>query len=161
LAITQKQLGVWAWQHRCLICSYLVTSLILGSLIGLLRGIAARDRLVGTWLADIPGLSKILVRMGMLTLLEEAPVWYEALKQRTRRERTFVEVRMKNGKGFYTGELKSYGIVSDCEPNKDFLLVNVAYKALEGAQYVPMNVDGALFNFADAESIAFIKEAET
>jgi len=33
---------------------------------------------------------------------------------------------MKQGAGFYTGELKSYGIVSDSEPHKDFLLVNAA-----------------------------------
>jgi hypothetical protein len=160
LAIGQKQLGNWAWQHRYLIVIYLVASLGLGFLIGVLRGIAERDRLIGTWLADIPWLSRPLVRLGVLTFLEEAPVWYEALKQRTRYERTFVEVRMKEGKGFYTGELKSYGIVSDSERNKDFLLVNVAYKATEGKDYVQMDVDGVLLNFADAESVAFIKDMD-
>jgi len=35
---------------------------------------------------------------------------------------------MKEGGGFYTGELKSYGIVSDSERNKDFLLVNASIK---------------------------------
>jgi hypothetical protein len=69
-----------------------------------------------------------LVRFGVLAFLEEAPVWYEALRQKTRNERTFVEVKMKQGAGFYTGELKSYGIVSNSEPSKDFLLVNAAYK---------------------------------
>jgi hypothetical protein len=65
---------------------------------------------------------------------------------------------MKQGGGFYTGELKSYGIVSDSEPNKDFLLVNAAYKKTEESAYVPMDVDGVLLNFADAESMAIIKE---
>jgi hypothetical protein len=122
LAIAQKQFGPWAWQHRYLIAFYFVASLVLGFLLGALRGIAERDRAIGTWLADIPWLSQFLVRVGVLSFLEEAPVWYEALKQKARQERTFVEVRMKDGKGFYTGELKSYGIVSDSERNKDFLL---------------------------------------
>jgi hypothetical protein len=157
LAIYQKQVGSWAWQHRYLILFYLVASLGLGFMIGVLRGIGERDRVIGTWVADIPWLSRLLVRLGVLTFLEEAPVWYEALKQKTRYERTFVEVRMKEGKGFYAGELKSYGIVSDSERNKDFLLVNVAYKATEGGDYIQMHVDGVLLNFADAESMAFIK----
>ena len=73
-------------------------------------------------------------------------------------ERTFVEVRMKQNGGFYTGELKSYGIVPDSEPNKDFLLVNAAYKKQESDTYVSLAADGVLLNFADAESISFIKE---
>jgi hypothetical protein len=158
LAIAQKQLGTWAWQHRYLIASYFVASLLSGFVLGVIRGIAERDRRIGTWLADNRLLSQFLVRLGILTFLEEAPVWYEALKQKTRHERTFVEVRMKEGKGFYTGELKSYGIVSDSERDKDFLLVNVAYKATESGQYIRIDADGVLLNFADAESVAFIKE---
>lgn len=158
LAIAQKQFGPWAWQHRYLIASYFVASLVLGFLLGVSRGIAERDRVIGTWLADIPWLSQFLVRLGVLSFLEEAPVWYEALKQKTRQERTFVEVRMKDGKGFYTGELKSYGIVSDSERNKDFLLVNVAHKTSEEGRYVQLDADGVLLNFADAESVAFIKD---
>jgi len=96
--------------------------------------------------------------LGFRALLQEAPVWYEALRQNTRNERTFVEVKMKQGGGFYTGELKSYGIVSDSERNKDFLLVNASYKRTEESNYVPMDVDGVLLNFADAESVAVIKE---
>jgi hypothetical protein len=130
----------------------------LGSLLGAIRGISERDRRIGTWLADNRWLRPLLVRFGVLAFLEEAPVWYEALRQKTRNERTFVEVRMKQGAGFYTGELKSYGIVSDSEPNKDFLIVNAAYKKTEESAYVPMDVDGVLLNFADAESMAIIKD---
>ena len=99
-----------------------------------------------------------MVRFGVLAFLEQAPVWYEALHQKTGNERTFVEVQMKQGAGFYTGELKSYGIVSDSEPHKDFLLVNAATKKTEESACVPMDVDGVLLNFADAESMAVIKE---
>lgn len=131
---------------------------MLGSVLGAIRGISERDRRIGTWLAGNRWLSPLLVRFGVLAFLEEAPVWYEALRQKTRNERTFVEVKMKERAGFYTGELKSYGIVSDSERNKDFLLVNAAYKKTEESAYVPMDVDGILLNFADAESMAVIKK---
>jgi hypothetical protein len=101
---------------------------MLGSVLGAIRGLSEPDRRIGTGLTDNRWLSPLLVRFGVLAFLEEAPVWYEALLQKTRNERTFVEVKMKQGAGFYTGELKSYGIVSDSEPNKDVLLVNAAYK---------------------------------
>ncbi len=158
VAMAQKQLPGWAWEHRYLIVFYYVASLLLGSILGAFRGILERDRRIGTWLADSRWLSPLLVRLGVLAFLEEAPVWYEALRQKSRNERTFVEVKMKQGGGFYTGGLKSYGIVSDSERNKDFLLVNVAYKKTEENTYTPMEADGVLLNFADAESVAVIKQ---
>jgi hypothetical protein len=158
VAMSQKQVSGWTWEHRYLIVSYYIASLLLGSALGLVRGISERERVIGTWLADNRWLSPLLVRFGVLAFLQEAPVWYEALRQRSRNEQTFVEVRMKEGGGFYTGELKSYGIVSDSEPNKDFLLVNAAYKKSENEKYLPIEADGVLLNFCDAESVSFIKE---
>jgi uncharacterized protein DUF6338 len=158
LAISQNQVSVWGWEHRYLIVLYLVASLACGSVVGVIRGVATRDQVVGGWLADTPWLSRILIRRGVLSFLEEDPVWYEALKQRSRLEHTFVEVRLKNGMGFYTGELKSYGIVPDNSPNKDFLLVNAEYKAAEEDPFQALNVDGVLLNFADAVSLTFIKQ---
>ena len=67
---------------------------------------------------------------------------------------------MKQNAGFYAGELRSYGIVSDSEPSKDFLLVNAAYKKHQDDDYVKSDADGVLLNFADAESVSFIKETE-
>jgi hypothetical protein len=148
-AIVQKQLTVWAWQHRYLVAVYYATSLLLGCILGVLRGVAERDRRIGTWLADNRFLRPLLLRLGVRALLEGA---------KTGDERTFVEVRMKENGGFYAGELKSFGIVSDSEPNKDFLLVNVSYKKEEADTYANLNVDGVLINFADAESLSFIKQ---
>jgi Family of unknown function (DUF6338) len=157
-AIVQKQLPDWAWQHRYLVLSYYLVSLLLGCALGVVRGAAERDRQIGTWLADNRFLRPLLLRLGVRAFLEEAPVWYEALRERTREERTFVEVKMKQDGGFYTGELKSYGIVSDSDPNKDFLLVNVAFKKHANDTYVTLDADGVLLNFADAESLSFIKQ---
>jgi len=97
VAMAQKQLASWAWQHRYLIVFYYIASLLLGSVLGAIRVISERDRRIGTWLADNRWLSPLLVRFGVLAFLEEAPVWYEALRQKTRNERTFVEVKMKQG----------------------------------------------------------------
>jgi Family of unknown function (DUF6338) len=157
-AIVQKQLPDWAWQHRYLVVFYYVVSLMLGCILGVVRGVAERDRQIGAWLADNRFLRPLLLRLGVRAFLEEAPVWYEALREKTRDERTFVEVKMKQDGGFYTGELKSYGIVSDSEPNKDFLLVNVAFKKQANDTYVTLDADGVLLNFADAESLSFIKQ---
>jgi len=156
-AIVQKQLPVWAWQHRYLIVSYYVVSVLLGCILGVVRGVAERDGRVGAWLADNRFLRPLLLRLGIRAFLEEAPVWYEALREKTRDERTFVEVKMKQSEGFYTGELKSYSIVPDSEPNKDLLLVNAAYKKKKDDTYVTLDTDGVLLNFADAESISFVK----
>ena len=108
-AMAQKQLASWARQHRYLIVFYYIASLLLSSVFGAIRGISERDRRIGTWLADNRWLSPLLVRFGVLAFLEEAPVWYEALRQKTRNERTFVEVKMKEEAGFYTANSRATG----------------------------------------------------
>ena len=159
-AISQKQLPQWMWQHRYLVTGYYAASLLLGTILGVLRGSAERDGQVGSWAADNRFLRPILLRLGVRAFLQEAPVWYEALRERSPDERTFVEVKMKQNAGFYAGELRSYGIVSDSEPSKDFLLVNAASKKHQDDDYVKSDADGVLLNFADAESVSFIKETE-
>ncbi len=153
-AISQEQLPQWMWRHRYLVTSYYAASLLLGAILGVLRASAERDGRIGAWAADNPFLRPFLVRLRVRTFLEQAPVWYVALRDRPRDERTFVEVKMKQDGGFYAGELRSYGIVSDSEPSKDFLLVNAAYKKHQYDDYVKSDEDGVLLNFADAESVS-------
>jgi hypothetical protein len=169
--MAHKQLASWAWQYRYLIVFYYLASLLLGSVLGAIRGISERDRRIGTWLAVNRWLGPFLVRFGVLAFLEEAPYGTRhgarksamracslKCRRRWRRARRKRDRTDEAGAGFYTGELKSYGMVSDSEPNKDFLLVNAAYKKTEESVYVPMDVDGVLLNFADAKSMAIIKE---
>src|SRR6266852_3129380 len=66
MAMAQKQLPGWAWEHRYLIVFYYVASLLLGSILGAFRGILERERRIGTWLADNRWLSPLLVRLGVL-----------------------------------------------------------------------------------------------
>ena len=79
------------------------------------------------------------------------------MRQKTRNERTFVEVKMKDSGGFYTGELKDFAILADSERQKDFYLVNVYFRKPEENEYMRLDVDGILLNFADAESLRVIK----
>ena len=90
--------------------------------------------------------------------MREEPVWYEVLRQRTRDELTFVQVRMKAAGGFYSGELKKFAIVDDSERQKDIYLVNVFYSKSEQDNYVPLDGDGVLLNFGDIEAIQVIKQ---
>ena len=60
---------------------------------------------------------------------------------------------MKDGAGFYTGELKSYGILDDSEKSKDFYLVSAHFKQDRSGSYTPLKCDGLLLNFEDVLSI--------
>jgi hypothetical protein len=75
-AITQ-QLPDWFWQHRYLILFYYIASLLSG-------GVAERDARIGAWLADNRFLRPLLLRLGVRAFLEEAPVWYEVLREKAR-----------------------------------------------------------------------------
>ncbi len=65
---------------------------------------------------------------------------------------------MKNG-SYYTGELRSYGLVADREKQKDFYIVNAYFRGPDQEQYRSLGVDGVLLNFADADSVEIIKRA--
>ena len=62
-------------------------------------------------------------------------------------------MEMKDGAGFYTGQLKSYGILDDSEKSKDFYLVRVHFKQDRSSSYTPLKCDGLLLNFEDVVSI--------
>jgi hypothetical protein len=90
--------------------------------------------------------------------LKEEPVWYEVLRQRSRNELTFLQIRMKAAGGFFTGELKMFAIVDDPVRQKDIYLVNAFYKKQEQDSYVPIESDGVLLNFGDIDAIQVIKQ---
>ncbi len=69
----------------------------------------------------------------------------------------FLEVEMKNNAGFYTGELKSYGILDDSEKSKDFYLESVHFKQNRSDSYISLKCDGILLNFEDVASILVVR----
>ncbi len=156
-AVKQGRLLQWAWDHHYVILLYFLVSLVAGVFLGLLRGILSLNQPVRKFFVDREWGRSVLIRMGVFSFLQEEPVWYGVLRQTAKNELTFVQVKMKDNGGFYTGELKNFAILGDSERQKDFYLVNVHYRAADESRYSPLNVDGILLNFADAESLQVIK----
>jgi hypothetical protein len=156
-AIRQKKLLEWSWEHHYFVLFYYLVSLILGICFGILRGTLVLNQPVRSLLLRRPRIERLLASMRIFLFLQEEPVWYDALRQRSVDKLTFVEVKMKESGGFYTGELKNFAILPDSERQKDFYLVNVYFRKPEENKYTRLDLDGILLNFADAESIKVIK----
>jgi len=145
------------WDYRRLIFSYFVLSLAVGYGVGFLQGWQIIRQPVRSWITDRRLPSRLLEKMGITGFLEEQPVWYFVLKQASRSTVVFLEVEMKNAAGFYTGELRSYGILDDSVKSKDFYLSSVHFKQDRPHPYAPLKCDGILLNFEDVVSIRVVK----
>ncbi len=156
-AVTQKKLAGWAWEHRFLVLAYFVLSLIAGFFFGVLRGVLALNQPFRRKLGGFQWISRLLEGIGLYSVRQKDPVWYGVLRQTSKDELTFVQVRMKGGGGFYAGELKSYGILEDSKREKDFYLVNVYFTKRDEDPYTKLDSDGVLLNFADVDSIEVTK----
>ena len=156
-AITQKQLPDWGLEHRHLLLLYVVLTLGGGYVFGFFRGVLALNQPIRTGLGGYRWFSLLLERLGVHSFLQTEPVWYGVLRQTAKNELTFMEVRMKSDGGYYTGEVKSYGLVEDSQREKDFYLVNVYFRNTVQEEYRKLDVDGVLLNFADVLSIEIKK----
>jgi MFS family permease len=158
-AVSQKKLPEWGWDHRYLVLAYLISTLAGGFAFGFIRGILALNQPVRKGLGGYHWFSRLLNRLGIHSFLQTEPVWYGVLRQSAKDESTFVEVRMKGEGGYYTGELKSYGILEDSKREKDFYLVNVYFRERHEKSYRKLEIDGILLNFADAECVEVMKRS--
>ena len=156
-SIDQKKLLYWGWQHHYLVLLYYLLSLITGVFVGFLRGTLSLTQPVRNWLINSVWIRRFLFKLGIMSFLQEEPVWYGVLREQTSGERTFVQVKMKGNSGFYTGELKYFAILPDSEREKDFYLVNVYCSRSEQEAYTRVDADGILLNSGDTESIEVIK----
>jgi len=157
-AVEQNKLLQWAWQHHDVVLFYYSTALLFGVLLGLVRGALSLGQPLRKWLVGREWARKLLPKAGIFSFLREEPVWYEVLRQRSRNELTFVQVRMKANGGSYAGELKMFAIVDDSERQKDIYLVNAFYRSSEQDNYTPLDGDGVLLNFGDIDAIQVIKQ---
>jgi hypothetical protein len=148
----------WLWSHRRLVLLYFMTSLAFGPLFGFFRGIVALKQPIRNRFLALRWCRWLLTRMGVRSFLETDPVWYGVLRNTGTDELTFLQIRMKNGT-YYTGELRSYGLVADKEKQKDFYIVNAHFRASDQEDYRKLDVDGVLLNFADVDSIEIIKRS--
>lgn len=101
--------------------------------------------------------AKWLERFGVTGLLGEKPIIYEILTPSvddTGTECTvFVEIEMKDGLGFYSGQLDQFAIVKDEEPHKPIYLIDAAYRRTLDDDYASLQGDGVLLDLADAAHV--------
>lgn len=156
--IGQGEVTEWFWPHRFLVAGYFAASLAGGFLFGLFRGILVLNQPVRNRLTNYAWFRRLLASVGIWSFLQEEPVWYGALSRIAGDELVFVQVKMKDNAGYYTGELRSYGILDDSERNKDFYLVNAHYKSSREDEYRAIKANGVLLNFGDGESIEVVRQ---
>ena len=93
---------------------------------------------------------------GVAGLLGERPIIYEVLNPALDNDATksvFVEVEMKDGLGFYSGQLSQFAIVRDEEPHKPIFLIDVWFKQQRGDDYEPVETDGIMIDLAETATL--------
>jgi len=141
------------WHYRFFSFNYFICSLVVGYALGFLRGALILKQPIRRWAAANSLAKSALRGLGISGFLEDQPVWYFVLKQTRGLQAIFVDIAMKNGAGFYTGQVISYGILDDSVKSKDFYLEKVHFKQNRADQYVALNCDGLLLNFEDVVSV--------
>jgi len=145
------------WRFPKFTFGYLILSLSLGYILGGIQGWLILRQPVRNWLLNNKIFGGFLLKLGVFGFLQEHPVWFYAFQQKAPRTQVFVEVEMRDGRGFYTGELQSYGIVDDSEENKDFYIVDVHYKQARSDEYVRLPCNGLLLNAKNVTSLQVFK----
>ncbi len=93
---------------------------------------------------------------GITGLLGERPIIYEVLnpeQDHGEAQSVFVEVELKNGLGFYSGQLSQFAIVKDDEPHKPIYLIDVWFKKVRGDEYESIETDGVMIDLAEAATL--------
>ncbi|WP_263385896.1 DUF6338 family protein [Granulicella arctica] len=148
----------WFSQHiveACLIASaYVFVSFFFSHWLGFLYGV---------WRSNSPFTTRLFAkatwlrkRFGVTGLLGERPIIYEVLNPALDRDGTksvFVELEMKDGLGFYSGQLSQFAIVKDDEPHKPVYLIDVWYKKDRNDDYISVATDGIMIDLADAVTL--------
>jgi hypothetical protein len=111
--VSYLSLPKFLWEYRAFAFTYLVLSLAVGYCFGFVQGWLIIKQPIRRWIARMPLPKRMLKRVGIPGFLQEDPVWYFVLKQKSAATMVFLEVEMKNGAGTYTGRLTSYGILDD------------------------------------------------
>jgi hypothetical protein len=145
------------WNYRVFAFNYFVASLGLGYCLGFFYGWLIIKQPIRSWALSKSLPAQLFNKLGVPGFLAEQPVWYFVFKQTSSLTAIFLEVEMKDSKGFYTGNLASYGILDDSIKSKDFYLEKVSFRQERSAQYVALKCNGLLLNFEDVMSIQVIR----
>jgi hypothetical protein len=137
---------------------YILLSFTTAYFAGFIHGGLQLKRPFRTMLERSAPSMKILNKIGIDAILEERPLSYEVFKPR-KDERgndllVFLELRMRDDKGFYIGQLNKIGIVADEEAHKPVYLRFVKFRAVDKPDYEAIDGDGLWLDMADTLSVA-------
>lgn len=136
--------------HYWLAASYVFISLPLGYVLGLIYGWVALTQPLRRFLTRENSItSRFLRLLGIPTLLVERPIVYDVFDAGRLDRYTFLELEMKDERGFYSGLLAEYALVPDQEPHKLVYLQQVQYRATRTDVYEEIESDGMLLDLAD------------
>ena len=99
----------------------------------------------------------LLRRFGVTGLLGERPIIYEMLNPdiTDRVEKSvYVEIELRDQRGFYSGQVSQYAIVKDEEPHKPIVLIDVWFRYSRDAEYVRLQPDSVMLDLADALTVS-------
>lgn len=138
---------------------YVFASFALSHWLGIVYGIF---RLRSPVTSSVLKRSKRLQKWGIQGLLGERPIVYEAFSPRLRSSDglsylVFVELEMKDGRGFYAGQLSEFSILKDNEPHKPVYIISAYFKLNRDDEYERVQADGVLLDLSDTVLVRVIQ----
>jgi hypothetical protein len=159
--IDSSETSLWCMQHTAETALLITTYIFVAFLISHLLGFA-----YGAWRLKSPVTTRLFghaewpKRFGIRGLLGERPIIYEVLNPEIDNDvakLVFVELEMKNGLGFYSGQLSQFAIVKDEDPHKPIFIINVWFKKERDDEYKLIDSDGLMLDLADVATL-FVKQ---
>jgi len=154
--IDKWQGQAWAAAHKSEALSfaaiYVFLSFAVSHWLGVFYG-TWKPRITAAGIRHIPYL-----RTRVRSLIGERPIIYEALSPRRNDSSdlpnlVFIEIEMKGGLGFYSGQLNQFAILRDEEPHKPIYLVKAWFKLLRTDTYEPVEAEGILLDLAETVQV--------
>lgn len=150
--------GPWCSQHlvevSLIAFGYVIFSFFFSHWLGFINGLL---RLKSPFTTLLFARATWLRRwFGVEGLLGERPIIYEVLNPALDHgiaKSVFVEVEMKDGLGFYSGQLSQFAIVRDEEPHKPIFLIDVWFKQNRIDDYKSVETDGVMIDLAEAATL--------
>lgn len=133
---------------------YVLATFLVGHLFGLFVGVWRLRRPINSYIWSKWAWMR---RLGIAGSLGERPIIYAVLDPELDKDGNasivFVEVEMKDGLGFYSGQVSQYAVVKDSEAHKQIYLTEAWFKLLRYDEYIKVEAEGVLIDLADAVTL--------
>ena len=154
----QVDLAAWSYARKSeaigISVLYVVMSVISGYWVGFVSGWLQLSHPILRLLELSPTFTKILHGLSIYSLLDEKPLAFELFTGEAISRRTdliyFIELQLRDGKGFITGELIKYAVVKDEEQHRPIVLRDAHFKLAAEGVYEAMQGDRVQLDLADA-----------